>query len=126
MRIFAAIRSYIIRWSGVAVEWEQLSENQSLIHQLCLITVPIQPLKKKHLSSQSLLIKNAVISATKALRDPDRPKNQPDEPGHCAFRLNQKNLMKKFLSFSRINPKSLDDFSLNGRSRPQQSTGFSR
>ena len=46
--------------------------------------------------------------------------------GHSAFRLNQKNLMKKFLSFSRIHPKSLDDFSINGRSRPQQSTGFSR
>ena len=46
--------------------------------------------------------------------------------GHSAFRLIQKNLMKKFLSFSRIHPNSLDDFSINGRSRPQQSTGFSR
>ena len=71
VRIFTVIRAYIIRWSGVAVAWEQLSESQGLIHQLCLITVPMQPLKKKHLSSQSLLIKNAVISATKALRDPD-------------------------------------------------------
>ena len=46
VRIFTVIRAYIIRWSGVAVEWEQLSESQGLIHQLCLITVPIQPLKK--------------------------------------------------------------------------------
>jgi hypothetical protein len=46
VRIFTVIRAYIIRWSGVAVAWEQLSESQGLIHQLCLITVPMQPLKK--------------------------------------------------------------------------------
>jgi len=40
--------------------------------------------------------------------------------------MNLKMINQPMQSFSRIYPNSLDDFSLNGRLRLNQSTGFSR
>jgi hypothetical protein len=69
--MFTAIRACIVWCSGGAVEWEQVSENRCLIRQLCLITVPIQPLKKRIVTCAAIALgyksKNELILGHKGV-----------------------------------------------------------